>query len=746
MKKVLKFFMFFIIAIIVAIGGYLLYLRFFASVGTVDAFNTVPKEAVFIIETTNLSEAWTTINDSELWQHLTETEYFADLNKDIEMVNGFLDSNAVAELLLKNRKLIVAGIMASPKEWDFLFAIDLEEGSKTISSLNKMIDVIPGFTIKRTELKNDKDKYTIIQMTDDKDPKFKVFITFADNIALVSFNGSIIQKSIEQINDEHWKTNEKFVEIMQQIPRRKLFKIYANYSKIDEFTGTFLTKKDETIAMLSNSLAFSVLNFDVTSDKIILDGYANIDSSGSYVHALVDVAPGKMTAYKIMTDQAAAYVSIAFDDYNTFYNNLMNQYKKDSPDDADDIEKALNLLKNIIKINIEEDFFAWIGNEIAMFKIRPLSTLSKQEDIVLAVHANDIELAKEGMKQIVKQIRKWSPFKFKTYDYKNHQISYLKQKAFFKPFFGKLFEGIDEPYFTFIEDFVVFSNSQEVLIQIIDDYIAGRTLSKDEKFQDFFDEFDVKSNIATFVMMPKMYQTLYYFTPAEDKSGLQDNQELIMSFANIGFQLVSKKNMFSTTLIAQYDPEAYFEDLTQKIEAEAQNDIFTQHIDTLGFKITFDKEIEDGEFVEYYDKDEINIKYEGKIVDGQLDGLWRTYYENGNIKSAVTYEHGLINGIAYFYYDDNTNTLRAEVNFEEDKCTGTYKEYYDSGARKANILYAGGIKDGDVEFYYRTGNIKIKGKYKDGLKNKKWTFYDDNGEEIYIEKWKNGEKKKTKDK
>lgn len=736
--------MYLILIGILAVGGYFIYIKFFASKGTVDAFNTIPDDAVFIVETTNLSQAWSTINDSELWQHLIETQYFGDLNDDIELVNTFLDSNAVAKLLFKDTKLIVAGVMSSPKEWDFLFAVDLEKGSTTFQSLNKIIDVIDGFKVTRTEFKNDNGKYTIIQLTDEKDSEFKIYITFAENVVLVSFNGGIIQKSLEQLYDNHWEKNKNFVEIMQQIPQRKLFKIYANYSKIDDFMGTFLTSEDKTITMLANSLAFSVLNFDVNKNQIILDGYANLDSVGSYVHALANVEPGKLSAYKIMTDQSAAYVSIAFDDYFQFYNNLMNEYTENYPEEAKDIEKGLDLLKNVIKINIEEDLFSWIGNEIALFKIRPLSTVSKQEDIAFVIQTNDIEAAKDGMAQIVKQIRKWSPFKFKEYDYKNFEISYLKQKAFFKPFFGKLFEGIDEPYFTFIEDYVVFSNSQEILQQIIDDYIAGRTLSKDAKFQSFLDDFSVKSTISAFIMMPKMYPTLYYFTPTADRNDLKENEELIMSFARVGFQLVSKGKMFTTTLIAEYDEDAYFEDLTGKLETEAQSDIFTYYIDSLGFIISFEDNMEDGEYAEYFDENNKDVRIEGKIADSKPDGLWRTYYEDGHIESAVTYDHGEVNGIAYFYYDDVENTLRAEVTFEDNKCIGTYKEYYDNGARKANILYRKGTKDGEAEFYYRTGNIKIEGKYNNGQKDGKWVFYSENGEKLTVEKWKNGEKKKEK--
>jgi len=731
--------MFLVLATIILIAGYFVYLKFFASKGTVDAFNTIPNDAVFIVETTNLSDAWITINNSDLWQYLIKTEYFSDLNEDINIVNSFIDSNSIADNILKNRKLIISGIMSTSAEWDFLFAVDLEEGSSTIKSLKSMSGLIPGFNVTKNNINVNGEDYEIVKLVDKNDNTFEVFVTFADNIMLVSFNGTVIQKSLEQLTDNHWQTDKKFTEIIQQIPGRKQFKLYLNYSMLNSFASTFLTTEDETISMLSSSLAYSIFNFEIADDLVTLEGFANLDTvGGSYVQALANVAPGKISAYQIMTNQAAAYISIAFDDYFTFYNNLMSEYSTNYPDDADDIETGLNLVKNIIKIDIENDLFAWIGNEVALFKIRPLSDLSKQEDIALVIHANDINLAKTGMENIVEQIRKWSPFRFKDYDHKGFTISYLKKKGFFKLFLGKIFEGIDEPYFTFIDDYVVFSNSKEVLHQIIDDYLTNQTLAGDEKFQDFIDEFDVKSNISAFINMPKMYPTLYFFTPLAKRNSLAENEELIKGFSRIGFQLISKSTFFKTTVLTQYDPNAYFEDLTQVIENETNADLFTDYVDTLGFLFTLPDTISDGDYKEYFDVDQRSIKHEGNIVNGTPDGVWRSYYESGNIKNSVTYSSGVPEGIAFFYYDDATNTQRAEVSFEEGVIVSTFKEYYNNGARKANILYKKGQKHGDAEFYYRTGEIKITGHYKDGLKNGKWKFFDENGNNIATEKWKNG--------
>ena len=58
--------------------------------------------------------------------------------------------------------------------------------------------------------------------------------------------------------------------------------------------------------------------------------------------------------------------------------------------------------------------------------------------------------------------------------------------------YNRVMNENEKPYFTYIEDFVVFSNSLETLKSIIDDYVRGSTLDKKADFVDFKDDvFDV---------------------------------------------------------------------------------------------------------------------------------------------------------------------------------------------------------------------------------------------------------------
>ncbi len=745
MKKFLKTTLVIVILAAISVGGYYIYKTFFQSKGSMDAFAAVPEDAIFIVETTDLMKAWTDISESDLWKYLMQTSYFADVNTDIEGIDKYLKSNKIASALMHNRKLIMSAHMISAVGWDFLFTIDLKDAAGTVGSLEAAMGFIDGYTVdkKQYKAKYDKKDFEIIQLTNEEDKDDIIFLSFVDNVILVSFNGVIIERAINQRNDNHWDKNVKFQEVMSELGPRKLFKIYFNFSLLDSFSKSFLTEEDETMKMMSKSLSFAIFDLNLKGTKLNFEGLANIDSVASYVKALGSVEPGKIRAYEILSDQTAAYVSICFSSFNVFHNKLLDQYRSDSPEDVEEIEGYISKMNKLLNIDIDKDLFGWIGQEIALFKIRPMSSESREEDVVIAINATDIDNAKAGLDHITRQVRRRTGVKFDEIDYKNFQINHLAEKGLINIILGKLMKDIDKPYFTYIEDYVIFSNSLGTIMQVIDDYIAGKTLSHNKEFQSFVDNFNPKANISVFIQMPKMYTTLYYYTPEKKRAAFDENKEMILSFARIGFQLTSDGKMFKTRLLAEYDENALVDDEVSKLLKDTDKDLFNEELDSMSFKaaIPIGYLETDGKYKEYFDEDSTEVKLEGSIVDNQINGLWRTFYKNGNLRSSVNYKDGKVEGIAYFYYNDKVNSKKAEVTYENDQIIDFYLEFYDNGAQKSKIEYENGEMHGDAEFYYRTGRLKIAGKYKKGKKDGKWKYHNEAGEVIKKEKYNKGELK-----
>ncbi len=740
-----KFFKILIIILILGGLGFWVYIKYISPVSVKKGMTMVPHDAVMIIETSNLTEAWSEISNSKMWNYLVKNAYFNDLNEDIEYLNKYLKGNALADKALKNRKLLMSLHMISATEWDFLFVVDLKDIAQIKKlGLRKVLGLVEGYKVTERTYKNE----TIVELTDIADPSFVIYLVISDNLLVATFNGSLMEKSIEQSPTDkkdlgYWAKNPKFSMVTNKLQGEELFRIYFNYAQIDPFSLSFLTEPSETIKMLGNSLTFSSFNVDFQDEFLSLEGYTGIDSVGSYVKAMAHVTPGKMDAWRMMSGQTALYFSMCFDNFFDFYNNLLIQYGEGNAEDMEDIESGMIKLERLMGISIHDDFLSWIGDEIALAKMRPGKT-TQLEDVIVAIHTNDIDAAKAGLERIMKKIKnRIRLVKFEPEDYKNFTIYYLEMPGFFRLFLGKMFKDIEKPFFTYVEDFVVFSNSSQTLKLFIDDYISGNTLDKNIDFVNFKDEFDVKSNITFFIRTPQMYENLYYYSTPEDRKAVKENKEFILSFEKIGFQLVSEGDMFKTTLLAMHNPNAVNADMLEVIEQEVTEGMFRDEPESKLFKIELSQSsLENDKFYKEYFENSENVKIEGHIQNHKPNGIWKSYYESGRIKNSVNYKDGIIEGEAWFYYDDENKTIKANAVFESDMLEGIYTEYFENGTQKAKMLYKAGLADGDAEFYYPNGKLKITAEYKDGLKNGKWFYFDEKGKEIGREKYKRGERVK----
>ena len=87
-----------------------------------------------------------------------------------------------------------------------------------------------------------------------------------------------------------------------------------------------------------------------------------------------------------------------------------------------------------------------------------------------------------------------------------------------------------------------------------------------------------------------------------------------------------------------------------------------------------------------------------------------TYYDDGSIKSATTYNlAGKKDGVSQFYERDGL-VIRSEV-------------YEDDYLIAKGLINNAGVKNGFWEDYYLNGNIKSKGEYKSGNKYGKWEYF-----------------------
>ena len=69
--------------------------------------------------------------------------------------------------------------------------------------------------------------------------------------------------------------------------------------------------------------------------------------------------------------------------------------------------------------------------------------------------------------------------------------------------------------------------------------------------------------------------------------------------------------------------------------------------------------------------------------------------------------------------------------FKNGELEGFWKYYYKDGQLRNKVNYKNGKKDGLWETYYENGQLKTKGNYKEGIREVPMEYYDEDGKLLF---------------
>ena len=122
--------------------------------------------------------------------------------------------------------------------------------------------------------------------------------------------------------------------------------------------------------------------------------------------------------------------------------------------------------------------------------------------------------------------------------------------------------------------------------------------------------------------------------------------------------------------------------------------------------------------------------YEGNLKNKKQDGVWKLYYENGQVKQEENWKDGYYEGL-WKYFNENGQIMR-EVNYKDGEDDGLHRSWYENGQLEMEENYKDGALDGLWKLYYKNGQLQLEQNWKDGIfiNSKCW---DKEGNEIKCE-------------
>jgi antitoxin component YwqK of YwqJK toxin-antitoxin module len=127
---------------------------------------------------------------------------------------------------------------------------------------------------------------------------------------------------------------------------------------------------------------------------------------------------------------------------------------------------------------------------------------------------------------------------------------------------------------------------------------------------------------------------------------------------------------------------------------------------------------------------------EGIYLDQKKDSVWRIYSDaDGVLLSEETYKNDHLEGVTIVYYP-GTSQKAEETYYIGGIKNGTSKKFFENGQMMSVTNFRDDQPEGMFTFFYESGLVQLEGNYKNGFKFGKWVSYDEQGNLLSEEEYK----------
>ena len=484
----------------------------------------IPPESVLVLKVNNPGVLLKNLSSkNRIWRSLDSSNLLYSLLNNFSSIDSLLSKHQDFYDILMNKPLFIAIGIDSTEGFTTLFVKQVK--SKLIlndlsSLLNEHFEDIRVKKISENILSLNiySEDSLYIQIYDG-------ILTVSPQIGLLKFRKEDKQQILTYSKDV--TALEKFINSPAKKSDAQLF---INYSDFNKLAGRSLTKKGEGIINLISDFAlWTETDIKIKKEEILFNGFSVTDTLNNYLRRFKGQTPLSNIVIDIIPFNTILLINQCYSDFGDFV-------KSDQPAEYNRI--------------ISE-----IGNEVALINNAYPGDNYKKKTYAAIHLANGINSRKTFI-----NLAKTSGSRIEE-KYTTYTLRKINDPDFLKNIFGKIFSDISENWFTFIDDYVVFANSSESLLNFVRLYDTGKTLDLNENFKMFSDNISTKSNLLIYFQPGAIVPFANLFADNLLSEELQKYKENIDDIQAIALQYSSTSEMFYTSFYLKHNKSKKEENL-----------------------------------------------------------------------------------------------------------------------------------------------------------------------------------------
>jgi len=526
-----------------------------------DALNAIPSSAALIVRLNQPQKTWNKFSGTSIiWEELSGTDFFSNLNKHIHFLDSIRSTNQQADEILQNQPIYLSAHQTGAETYHFLFAfsippdIDPDRFHKLVKNLSE------GSAISKKE-------YESAMILNVNNPNNTFSYTLHQDIFIGSFSAMLVEEAVRQLNTGNSILNDQyFTKALSTSGKKNDVNMYINHRFLPYIISTYLKDPAES---LSDFASWTELDMKQKPNTIRLNGftYTN-DSINNFLDVFSRQKPVEVEMGTIIPASAATLVHYGFSDFAHYYEDFKTNLDKNHRLAA--YEKSIHAINDDYGCNLGESILSWIAGEMAVVITEPAATESSENTYAI-FRSNDIELAKIKLEELSATTNTGEAQEIPLF--REYEIGQVKIPGMIPKLFGNNFSGLQQNYYTIIGQYVVFGNSVKSLRNFISSYLAEKTLSKDLNYAAFSENLSSSSNLFIYSNIARSATIYKAFTKEEYAADIENNLELFRKFEAVACQISHEGNgMFYNHIFLKYNP-VYMQESTSLWETRLDSSV-----------------------------------------------------------------------------------------------------------------------------------------------------------------------------
>ena len=351
------------------------------------------------------------------------------------------------------------------------------------------------------------------------------YLGIKENLLLLSTESDLVKAGLKVPKDQSGKFAE-FIQSNSRIAKNSLAEVYIDFETLPKLLKAVIPGKlSGELTPLSNQKAYAALVYNFSKEKVLLTGTSVPQSTANYYSIFSNEQSQKVSITNILPDNTATYTAYAVTDHVSFSKHLKQWFKEIKADKK--VEHTISDINAKYRIDLERVLPPLFKDQFITFQ---LST-SERLGAVSLTNGDKLD-------QLLLEL---------STDY-DEDIKQLKVGGLLYSFFGEALQNYQKPYYTILDNYLVFANSPSTLRSFLEKYRNNKLLINDTNYSNAIEQLPGTSNVNFYMDLNNasriVQKTIYlpFFRHINSDSGLKN-------YSSIAYQLSSDNKKFLTTLL-----------------------------------------------------------------------------------------------------------------------------------------------------------------------------------------------------